>query len=52
MTDDDWTELEAQVESHGPEAVEFVLENADEKLFVLDINNIQFTDGKIKVSLS
>ncbi len=52
MKAEDWDELEAQVESHGPEVVEFILVNADEKLFTLGVTNIEFVDGSIRVELT
>ena len=48
MLKEHWDELEAQVESHGPEAVVFI----DRGLKFLEITNVQLVDdGVIEVTL-
>jgi hypothetical protein len=51
MLKTDWEELEAQVEGHGPEAINFYLDNGIETLG-LDVQNIMFEDDEIKVFLA
>lgn len=54
MLKDDWEELAAQVESHGPEAINFYLDDGDESngnLLGIDVQNISFEDNEIKVVL-
>lgn len=56
MTRDDWEELVAQVEDHGPEKIQFSID-ADYVVgtkgeVVLDLVNIMFEDDIIKVVLT
>jgi hypothetical protein len=46
MTQEDWDELVAQGDAHGPEAVVFKFENKE-----LFITNVQFTEDHVVVEL-
>jgi hypothetical protein len=50
MDKDDWEELEAQVEAHGP-IIEFWTETALNMPMQLSVTDIKFEDGVIKVTL-
>jgi hypothetical protein len=51
MRKEEWEELVAQVEQHGPEQVTFTFELDDENFFELEVNNISFRDNYIQVEL-
>lgn len=53
MNKDDWEELVAQVESHGPEKIEFYLDSADVNGadLPLEVRSLKFEDDEIKVVL-
>jgi hypothetical protein len=53
MLKGDWEELEAQVEGHGPETINFYLDDgASDEFQRVDVQNIMFEDNCIKVFLA
>lgn len=54
MERDDWEELTAQVESHGPRAVKFYLgnpEDHEDDFLEMDITSVRFDGDQIRVVL-
>jgi len=55
MQSDFWDELLAQVESHGPDKVQFELDQEDPETganLLLDVIDVEFSDNVVRVVLS